>query len=60
MNCDAANLDKAVEAAQVSWRRSAAWSSPGRLETLPDKLQETARLRLAHPEDTLSGAGGGV
>ena len=26
----------------------------GRLETLPDKLQEAARLRAAHPEDTLS------
>ena len=48
VNCDAANLDKAVEAAlaQVEAIR--------RLLTLPDKLQEAARLRLAHPEDTLS------
>ena len=54
VNCDAANLDKVVEAAQGQLEAIRRLERSGRLETLPDKLQEAARLRAAHPEDTLS------
>ena len=53
-NCDAANLDKAVEAALAQVEAIRRLEGDGRLLTLPDKLQEAARLRLAHPEDTLA------
>ena len=54
VNCDAANLDKAVEAAQGQLEAIRALERSGRLDALPEKLKEAARLRLAHPEDTLS------
>ena len=54
VNCDAANLDKAVEAAQSQLEAIRLLEQSGVLDTLPDKLKETARLRLAHPEDTLA------
>ena len=54
VNCDAANLDKAVEAALAQVEAIRRLKGDGRLLTLPDKLQEAARLRLAHPEDTLA------
>ena len=54
VNCDAANLDKAVEAAQSQLEAIRRLEEQGRLALLPEKLQETASLRLAHPEDTLS------
>ena len=47
VNCDAANLDKVLEAIRRLERDKV-------LEKLPDKLQEAARLRMDHPEDTLS------
>lgn len=53
VNCDAANLDKVVEAAQSHLAAIRALEKSGQLDNLPDKLQEAARLRLAHPEDTL-------
>lgn len=53
VNCDAANLDKAVEAAQGQLAAIRRLESAGRLDALPDKLQEAAYLRLGHPEDTL-------
>lgn len=53
VNCDAANLDKAVEAALNQIEAIRFLERSGKLERLPDKLQEAARLRLAHPEDTL-------
>ena len=53
VNCDAANLDKAVEAAQVQIEAIRALHQSGLLDSLPDKLKEAAELRLAHPEDTL-------
>lgn len=54
VNCDAANLDKAVEAAQSQLEAIRALEQSGGLDALPDKLREAARLRLDHPEDTLS------
>ena len=53
-NCDAANLDKAVEAAMTQVEAIRRLERAGVLVTLPDKLREAAALRLAHPEDTLA------
>ena len=54
VNCDAANLDKAVEAAMSQVEAIRRLEKAGTLITLPDKLREAAALRLAHPEDTLA------
>lgn len=54
VNCDAANLDKAVDAAQEQLsaiRRLEEWE---KLDELPKKLQETAKMRRKYPEMTLS------
>ena len=53
VNCDAANLDKAVEAAQGQIEAIRILEENGVLATLPEKLQEVARLRQQHPADTL-------
>lgn len=54
LNCDSANLDKAVEAAQEQLESIRRLQVAGLLEQLPDKLQTTAALRLENPELTLS------
>ena len=54
LNCDSANLDKAVEAAQEQMEAIRKLRTAGLLEQLPDKLQLTAVLRLENPELTLS------
>lgn len=54
VNCDAANLDKAVEAAMVQVEAIRRLEERGQLIQQPDKLREAAALRLAHPEDTLA------
>ena len=54
VNCDAANLDKAVEAAQSQLEAIRRLQEDGRLNSLPDKLKQAAVLRLENPEDTLS------
>ena len=54
LNCDSANLDKAVEAAQEQLEAIRRLRQAGLLEQLPDKLQLTAALRLENPELTLS------
>lgn len=54
VNCDAANLDKAVEAAITQMEAIRKLKERGILPDLPEKLKETAQLRMAHPEDTLS------
>ena len=46
LNCDSANLDKAVLAAQEQMESIRALQEAGLLEQLPDKLQLTAALRL--------------
>lgn len=53
VNCDAANLDKTVEAAQGQLAAIRQLDRSGRMETLPEKLREAALLRLEHPEDSL-------
>ena len=54
LNCDNANLDKAVEAAQEQLEGIRKLRAAGLLEQLPDKLQLTAALRLENPELALS------
>lgn len=54
VNCDAANLNKAVDAAQSQIKAIRSLETQGLLEDLPEKLQETARLRLENAHCTLS------
>ena len=53
-NCDSANVDKAVAAAQEQLTAIRRLEERGILATLPEKLRETARLRREYPETTLS------
>lgn len=54
VNCDAANLDKAVDAAQEQIEAIYRMEARGMLQSLPVKLKETVDLRMAHPELTLT------
>lgn len=54
VNCDAANLDKAVAAAQEQIEAIRLLEERGSLDDLNDKLKEAARLRMENPELTLS------
>ena len=54
LNCDSANLDKAVEAAQEQLEAIRRLEEAGQMDLLPEKLRQTAALRLSHPELTLS------
>ena len=54
VNCDAANLDKAVEAAQTQLEAIRRLQGRMPLSDLPPKLQEAARLRLDNPDLTLT------
>jgi DNA-binding protein WhiA len=54
VNCDAANLDKTVDAAQGQLEAIRLLEERGELEQLPDKLRQTALLRRENPELTLA------
>ena len=54
VNCDAANLDKAIEAAQEQMEAIRRLMETGRIETLGDKIRQTAQARLDNPELTLA------
>lgn len=54
VNCDAANLGKAVDAAQEQIEAIRRLEERGALAALPDKLVQAAALRRANPELTLS------
>ena len=54
MNCDQANLDKVVNAAQDQLRAIRSLEAQGKLRGLSPKLAEAARLRLENPELSLS------
>ena len=54
LNCDSANLDKAVEAAMEQLEAIRKLDAAGVLEQQPEKLRQTAVLRLNNPELTLS------
>lgn len=54
VNCDAANLNKTIDAAQSQIKAIRWLDEAGLLVDLPDKLKETAYLRLENPHCTLS------
>ena len=54
VNCDAANLDKAVAAAQEQIEAIRLLEERGAFEELPEKLKEAAILRMNNPELTLA------
>lgn len=53
VNCETANLDKAVDAAQEQLAAIRRLEANGTYNDLPDKLRKTAELRKANPEATL-------
>lgn len=57
VNCDSANLDKTVAAAREQLAAIQRLRESGRLEGLPDKLREAARLRMDNPELNLAQLG---
>ncbi|MBQ2324456.1 MAG: DNA-binding protein WhiA [Oscillospiraceae bacterium] len=54
VNCDAANVDKAVQASREQVEALEKLTEAGVIATLPVKLQEVAVARLLQPELTLS------
>ena len=54
VNCDTANLGKAVDAAQEQLAAIRRLRAQGRFESLPEKLRAAALLREESPEATLS------
>ena len=54
MNCDMANVNKTLDAAQEQTAAIAKLRGSARWERLPEKLQQTAQLRLDYPEDSLA------
>lgn len=54
VNCEAANLDKTVDASLVQIEAIRTLEERGMLEQLPEKLKETAVLRRENPELTLT------
>ncbi len=54
VNCDNANTSKVVEAAQAQIAAIRRLQADGRLQTLPEKLRQTAALRLENPEANLT------
>ena len=53
LNCDVANVDKSVQAAQIQIEAIRRLEQRGELAGLPEKLRETAELRVANPELSL-------
>lgn len=54
VNCDTANVDKSVAAAGIQLDAIHRIESKIGLNTLPEKLRQTAVLRLEHPEASLT------
>ncbi len=57
VNCETANLDKAVDAAQMQVAAIRRLQKSGRLASLSPGLREAAEMRLAYPEAPLSELG---
>jgi len=53
MNCDMANVNKTLDAAEGQMAAIEHLRRSGRLDVLPEKLKETALLRMANPELSL-------
>ena len=54
VNCDSANADKIVLAAQEQLAAIRELDKKYGLDSLPELLQETAMLRIANPESSLA------
>ena len=54
LNCDSANVDKAIEASMEHMEAIRKLRTAEKLDDLPEKLKETATLREKYPELTLS------
>ncbi len=52
-NCDTANIEKAIRASGHQLSAIEQLLKSGRFQQLPEELQQTARLRRAHPDATL-------
>ena len=50
MNCDMANVNKTLDAVAVQQEAIEKLEKSGQMEKLPEKIQETARLRMQNPE----------
>lgn len=50
MNCDMANVNKTLDAVAAQQEAIEKLKETGRLERLPDKIKETASLRMQNPE----------
>ena len=50
MNCDMANVNKTLDAVAAQQEAIETLKQHGQLEKLPEKIQETARLRMQNPE----------
>ncbi len=50
MNCDMANVNKTLDAVAAQQEAIEKLESAGQLDKLPEKIQETARLRMQNPE----------
>jgi DNA-binding protein WhiA len=58
VNCDTANVTKTVEAAQQQIEAINRLNTARKLDGLPEKLKQAARLRLDNPELSLAELGG--
>lgn len=54
VNCETANLTKVVDASLEQIAAIRRLEEAGRMDTLPHKIQQTARLRMENPEATLT------
>lgn len=54
VNCDTANVTRTVEASQLQLEAIRHLMAIGELDKLPDKLRDTAQLRMDNPELSLS------
>ena len=50
MNCDMANVNKTLDAVAAQQEAIEKLEKSGQMERLPEKIQETARLRMQNPE----------
>ena len=50
MNCDMANVNKTLDAVAAQQEAIKKLESAGQLDKLPEKIQDTARLRMQNPE----------
>ena len=54
MNCDMANVNKTINAAESQMETIENLRREGKLDTLPSQIKETALLRMANPELSLA------